>query len=670
MLHKNKTFHSYFFLLFFLLLIEVIFKLITGSKIFNFSFLRIFFLHNILAALVGYFTSLFKTRTTYIINSIIVFAYSIYALVQVGFYNYIGVYMSVNASGQLGAVTSYIVEFIKSLKIEYFLLLLPSVLSIILAFIIVRVKKRNKEVFKLKKRYKYQNVVVMLALSIVCVSYSLGFYYLLDEKFVQDTYQVVSNKELFLSGSNPSLCIKEFGIVPFSFIDLKTLAIDNKENELIYAYYTGNIDSSRDIDDSAWQEINNSENTEIYKNLNNYYLNSLITDKNEYTGIFKDKNLIVVMLESVNDIIFNKKYFPNFYKMATSGWNFENNYSPRNSCATGNNEFSAMTGLYSIYNTCTSNTYLDNTYHTSIFNLFNNKGYYTNSMHNYDETYYYRSNIHQNMYSQKYYGIEDLKIDWYQYYGGWSSDVDFINKYFEIMDQTQIDGPFMSFLTTVSSHQPYSSSSPFGDMYLDLFEDTSYSMDLKRYLSKLKVVDNALGLLLEGLDTRNILDDTVIVLFGDHYPYGLSNEILNEILDRDLNDYENEKVPFVIYNSKMESKTFDMYTSYLNLTPTIANLFDLDFDPRLYAGVDIFSESYENMVVFADSSWKNDLAYYNATSGQITYYTDFEYEDEKIKEINTVIYAKMNASALSIKYNYFNYLENALKSIKERNKEA
>ena len=88
-------------------------------------------------------------------------------------------------------------------------------------------------------------------------------------------------------------------------------------------------------------------------------------------ALFKDKNLIVVMMESVNDVIYNEEYFPNFYKLATEGWYFENNYSPRNSCATGNNEFSAMTGLYSIYNSCTSNVYVKNTYYEAIFNLFN-----------------------------------------------------------------------------------------------------------------------------------------------------------------------------------------------------------------------------------------------------------------------------------------------------------
>ena len=67
------------------------------------------------------------------------------------------------------------------------------------------------------------------------------------------------------------------------------------------------------------------------------------------------------MLESVNDIIINKEDYPNFYKMYSEGWHWKNNYSPRNSCSTGNNEMSGMTSLFSIYNTCTANNYRKNT---------------------------------------------------------------------------------------------------------------------------------------------------------------------------------------------------------------------------------------------------------------------------------------------------------------------
>jgi len=660
---QNKIFLSYITLLFFLLLTEVIFRLISGGSIFNFSFLRVFILLNIISLLVGYLTSLLKMRYTWIVNSIVVLIASFYSWLQLGFFNFLGVYISLNTTSQFGAVKSYIKDFLASIKGEFYLAFLPFIL-IVTMYILIKVLHKNKDIFALKKKYLYEKQISFLVVAISLISLCGVFYYSLDDKFIKDSYQVISNKDLFVTASNPGLCVKEFGVLSFGLIDIKSKVAGVDDSNVIYfAYNEEEVDTNRTFDDSAWKELIANEKNNTYNNLNNYFINSQITDKNEMTGFFEGKNLIVIMMESVNDIIYNEQYFPNFYKLATGGWYYENNYSPRNSCATGNNEFSAMTGLYSIYNNCTSNIYLNNTYFTSIFNLFNNAGYYTNSLHNYTEGYYYRNTIHKNMGSQKYYGVQDLDIPFYSYYGGWASDEDLMNKYLEIVDTYEKDVPFMSFITTVTSHQPYSNSSPYGDMYLDMTEGTGYSMTMRRYLSKLKVLDNSLGILINGLEERDVLKDTVIVLFGDHYPYGISINTLHEVLDRDLENYENEKVPLVIYNPSMEATTYKNYTSYLNLTPTIANLFNLDFDPRLYAGVDMFSNEYQSLVVFADSSWKNEYAYYNASTGKLTYYTDFTYTDDEIKNINAMIYAKMNSSSLAIKNNYFNYLEKNIKEV-------
>ena len=206
--------------------------------------------------------------------------------------------------------------------------------------------------------------------------------------------------------------------------------------------------------------------------------------------------------------------------------------------------------------------YKNNTYFTSIFNLFNNKNYYTSSMHNYTEAYYRREKIHTNLGSQKYYGVQDLGISYQNEYRNWSSDADFMSKYLEIIAEYDEEVPFMSWLTTVSSHQPYSVSSILGDKHLSLFKDTDYPTDLKRYMSKLKTLDNSLGILIDGLEARGILDDTVIVMFGDHYPYGISLEHLNEVLDRNLDDYENEKLEQQTAYSELLTKLMNNLTAF------------------------------------------------------------------------------------------------------------
>ena len=484
---------------------------------------------------------------------------------------------------------------------------------------------------------------------------------------MKNELQTVSNEDLFAYPSVPSLVINEFGVIGFGFLDVKSLYVEPTNNYVFNGEENNNIsiNTDRTFDDTLWNELISNESSNKFNNINNYLINNTISDYNDYTGLFEGKNLIVIMMESVNEIIINKDLYPNFYKLYSEGISFTNNYSPRNSCATGNNEFSAMTGIYSIQNNCTANVYRKNTYPYSIFNLFNNAGYKTMSMHDYTEAYYYRSIIHQNMGSGKYYGVQDLGIPYYNEYKNWASDEDFMEV---AMDITLSDTsePFMLWLTTVSSHQPYVQSSIEGDKYLSITEDTGYPMDLRRYMSKLKTLDNALGILLERLEESNELDDTVIVLFGDHYPYGLKDSTINYVLDYDLDDYEREKTPFVIYNSEISPQSIDKYTSYINLTPTIANLFNLNYDPRLYMGYDVLSDDYWNVVTFADGSWKNNLVYYNAGTSNVKYYVEDGMSIDEIKNINQIITNKMQMSRYIIENNYFKYLDESLKELEKQ----
>ena len=96
--------------------------------------------------------------------------------------------------------------------------------------------------------------------------------------------------------------------------------------------------------------------------------------------------------------------------------------------------------------------------------------------------------------------------------------------------------------------------------------------------------------------------------------------------------------------------------------PTIANLFDLDYDPRLYGGIDLLSSDYPNYVTFPDGSWRNGDAYYDATSGKIKYFGDTTYTEEEILRINKRITNEIAMDNLAIKENYFKYLGKILKS--------
>ncbi len=645
----------------FILMVETIFKIVNKFSILDWSSLRIILSTILLSMIISGIEYFVPKKIHKFINIIILFIISIYALAQTGFNNFIGVYMSLGTSSQLGAVIDYIREFILSFKWYYYFVMLPFILCLVYYIFVNKIIVKKFNVSLVNTKFKELNKDMFLkkvwGMSIIFISIFAVFLSTLKITFMQNKLQTVSNMNLYNNPSVPSISVKQFGITNFGILDVKNYFVPSENShEDILIDESKNKETSRSKDDTKWKDLINRESDVTMNTLNKYFINNDGSDFNDYTGYFKDKNLIVIMLESVNDIIINKEDYPNFYKMYSEGWHWENNYSPRNSCSTGNNEMSGMISLYSIYNTCTANNFKNNTYYESIFGLFNRSNYNTFSAHDYIAHYYDRNTIHTNMGSMKYYDVEDLGISYSSQYKNWASDEDFMTKILDVIKNNDSDN-FMAWLTTVSSHQPYYYSSTEGDKYLDLYKDLDLRIDLKRYKSKLKILDNALGILLDGLESQGILDDTVIVMYGDHYPYGLSTSTINTVLDYDTSvDFESERVPFVIYNSKLESKTFKEYTSYINLLPTIANLFGIDYDPRLYVGSDILSDDYKSLVVFADGSWKNEVAYYNASKGTLKYFGDKEYTLEEVQEINQRVDTKMKMSSLAIKNNYFNYL--------------
>jgi len=659
---KNKYFYDYITLLIPLMLIEVLFRIVSGYSLLDLSLIRIFIGLNFLVAIITFFLNFCNNLLTKIIKFIIISVASIYASVQMGFLNFLGVYVSFQESSQMGAVTDYIKDFLKSFKPQYFIPLITILLFITFTIFF---SKKFKYLSKIKLSRNIISTITILVLT--------SFLYVgtLTLNIFNSKYQTISNTDLFLTVSNTTNSITKFGTTIFSLLDIrqKLFPIKSGSSYVVNgAYYESNENLVRGITDEEWEQIIEATDNEDYEALNKYFSQMYGTGGNEYTSMFADKNVIFILMESVNDIFLQyPEYYPNINKLATEGWNFSNNYSPRNSCATLNNEFSGMTSMYSIANICTEKEYIDNTYFQSVFNLFNDDGYVTFSAHDYTEAYYPRSKIHPTLGSGEYFGVQNLGIDYSTTYRNWANDDEFFSKIVEIISEKRgtDNKKFMTWLTTVSSHQPYGYDSIQGTAYFSMTKDTGLPYDVRRYMSKLKILDNAIGVLLEGLENQGILDDTVIVLYGDHYPYGISTSHLNQVLDYDTSEDMNaEKVPLIIYNSEMTPTTYSDYTTYVNILPTIANLFGLDYDPSLMMGSDMLSESYESLVVFADGSWKNEHAYYDASTSEVKYY-DQEYTEEDIARITSNVATKLQVSEQIIKTNYMAYLKTKLDEIRD-----
>lgn len=664
---KNATIYSLY-----IFLLEVVVKINTDNSIIDWSTLRIFVSSVIIGILLGLFMSLFKGKASKIIGTIITLLLSIYTWAEINLFNYLGFFMGVGNAEQGTKIVDYIKDYIQSAKTISLLVLVPFVFYIIyiwfLDSFLTRKKLDRTTVFVFKRDTFGRKSLSLGTCVLVLGCLSILYYLSLDAAFMQNKLQSIKNTSLIKTSDNSNLSVSQFGVFTYALSDLAITAFNIEEDDVIIIANNDKeeeevTDYTRTIDDTAWKMLIENETNSTNNKLNNYFINRDITDKNDYTGIFEGKNLIVVLMESVNMISINEKEFPTLYKIYNEGISFRNNYSPRNNCSTGNNEMTVMTSLFTINNTCTANKYKNNVYPEAIFNIFNNAGYNTTSYHDYSEAYYYRRTIHPNMGSMKYYNVSDLGIKWSSKYEEWPSDVDLIEKAVpKFIDEEH----FLAFLISVTTHQPYTVDSENGNKNLSDFKDYKYSKAVKRYMSKMKELDKAMELLLQKLEEAGKLENTVIALFADHYPYGLSTSQINEVLDYDVTvNKEVDRTPMVIYNAGMESKQITKYTSIIDLLPTLLNMFNLDYDPRLYLGTDIMSDNY-GRTVFADGSWQDGRGYYSATNGKFKVIDGQEpYTNEELMQINNEIITRQKMSALAIKNNYFKYLNNGINKYKE-----
>lgn len=324
--------------------------------------------------------------------------------------------------------------------------------------------------------------------------------------------------------------------------------------------------------------------------------------KNEYTGIFENKNIIYILMESIDSFIINEEIMPTLYKLQNEGLNFTNKYTPSfGGGQTINTEFAINTGLYSPNDTNVFS--LNNTYQTSLANMLKNAEYTAVSLHFNNGFYYNRRNFHLNLGYTEHYALSDMELDNHKYNYEYDSNLIKSDKVYDLIEQ---DGKFLTFITTFSTHLP--------------FDDTNEKCQYRKYdlsgsnseLTCLKNLardtDEMLRLLIEKLDQNNKLDDTVLVMVTDHYLYGYTNvaEAKNQ-----TNEYLLQNTPFIIWNNQIEHQDINILIDSADILPTILNMMNIEYNPNLYIGEDAFSKNRKNYIYFNEDTYYDGNTLYD-----------------------------------------------------------
>ena len=336
---------------------------------------------------------------------------------------------------------------------------------------------------------------------------------------------------------------------------------------------------------------------------------NMVNDKNEYTGIFEGKNLIMIQMESIDNLMINDETMPTLTYMKENGWNFTGRYS--NNVSTFYTEFTALTGLYYLGSESIIN---NNTYTNSIPNMFNKLGYSTQSVHENNGKYYNREILHKNIGFKNSYFLYDILDNYEMLY---DPQIIEISDIYQNVISKELE-PFYSYIVTISAHGPYTNN-------YRCNRDLESGHDEFSCLSHLSnLTDKMLEELLLKLEEDNLLENSVIVLFSDHYPYAYSfNDEELEKLEKIDSTYQIRNIPFIIYADGIESQEINTLLNDVDILPTILNLFGIEYDPNTYVGVDIFSENHRNLIYLSDYSWYDGKIY----SGNLNNKDTNEYQD-------------------------------------------
>lgn len=382
---------------------------------------------------------------------------------------------------------------------------------------------------------------------------------------------------------------------------------------------------------------------------------------NKYTGIFKNKNLIFVQLEGIDDWLLTEKDMPTLYGMLNNSFVFQNHYSYYNGGgSTFNSEFAVNTGFITpLSYTQNAYSFNKNSFPYSMANMFKNQDYVVNAFHMNSGEYYSRQTNYTNWGYDKYYGlldINDYKDKSYTLDRELINDITFQEKMFPK------DSKFVDYIITYSNHLPFTNTKGVCKLLYDMEMDLNDTVDMGEESSSTFVqlteeecirkqaheTDYMMELLLKKLTELNLIDDTVIVVFTDHYLYTVEDKT---ILDKYKNTSNNliNKTPFFIWQNNMKRTNIKEVTSQLNILPTTLNLFGINYNPNYYIGSDALSPNYKGMVFFSDYSWydgniyvENGVIANNKSSSQ-------EYLDEK----NYYIHYLTKKNDLALKYNVF-----------------
>ena len=335
---------------------------------------------------------------------------------------------------------------------------------------------------------------------------------------------------------------------------------------------------------------------------------------NDMTGILEGKNVVLVLMESMDDGMLGE-HTPTINRLMSDGIQFTNFYTPvYGGIRTFNTEFCINTGSFLSSQGGYAFDYVTNSYNQSLASQLRQEGYSAKTFHYNDPTFYSRGEFSPAMGYEEYVSYADFLEE---------TDEDVV-KDLLYDDQLLFDNaglreeffregqPTLNFVITRSAHLSYKYNevlSYWGLQQYPKYRNLTDNEETNCALLKARLVDDLFARLLEELEAKGQLENTVIIGVTDHYTYGYKDE--ESLLE--LSGVEQtlllEKTPCFIWSADLEPMEVSKTLNTSDLLPTVLNLLGIDSEYE-YIGHDAFDEDYEGYAIFSDGSWiSGDVAY-------------------------------------------------------------
>lgn len=654
---KVKKFgHLYFMLLFPAIVIyyELLFRIATVGGVFKVSTIYML-LFSIAYGGIGYLLSSISRnrKTNRIVAICLIGIISVLYIVEFLVYKFFKVFYDINT------VTGAAADAATTYTTEIFQLILGSIPVIILFLVPLGLYLIFGR--KFVPAYRSNASVRIVSGAVSVLTYVLAALIIATSSIYAPIYKTQYN---FQSA------VGEFGLITGIRLDTKYIILgrdssfestdtpQNNENQvetpIEYGY------NKLDLD---FEALNQGASTKI-KNLNSYVSSLTPSKKNEYTGLFKGKNLIMISAEAFTAEVIDPVLTPTLYRLANKGIQFTDYYQPSSAGTTGG-EYQNVFGMLPMAGGRSFKNTADNLNYYTMGSQLDRLGYYGKAFHNNSYTYYDRNKTHINL------GYSD------GFMGQGNGMEQYVKKAWPQSDLEMFQGtlpeyigkqPFNVYYMSVSGHSGYTrSGNSMTNKNWDKVKDLNYSDTVKGYLAANLELENALTYMVGELEAKGVADNTVIVISTDHFPYGLDEAgtlgnmpYLSELYGYNVTDYfERDHNRLVIWSGcleKMEPIVVDTPTFSLDILPTLSNLFGTEFDSRLMPGRDVFSDAAP-LVYNTNYDWKTDLGTYYSSSGKFVATNDsVTIPDGYVENMKKVVRNKINYSTVAPNVDYYRHI--------------